>query len=155
MQKCSDSSFCRRLRGKAGDVYALQSDSLRVEGARLVGKVVNEASKAQFDLTLTSYGDTVRLLMDEAAPNNRYQVSAARGHVAGLRMQALACAVLCTTYMQDSIHCTGDIGARGPAPGPQRAIPREPESLQPRSNQRQLACARRCWHQNECCYHGR
>ena len=74
-QKCSDSSFCRRLRGKAGDVYALQSDSLRVEGAKLVGKVVNEANQAQFDLTLTSYGDTVRLLVDEAAPNHRYQVT--------------------------------------------------------------------------------
>ena len=76
-QKCSDSSFCRRLRAKGGDVYAVQSDSLRVEGARLVGRVVNEASKAQFDLTLTSFGDTLRLLIDEAAPNNRYQVRAA------------------------------------------------------------------------------
>ena len=60
-------------------MYALQSDSLRVEGARLTGRIVNEANKAQFDLTLTSYGDTVRLLMDEAAPNNRYQVRCCGG----------------------------------------------------------------------------
>ncbi len=78
MQSCSDSSFCRRLRGKAGDVYALQSDSLRIEGAKLVGKVVNEANRVQFDLTLTSYGDTVRLLIDETAPNTRYQVKRRR-----------------------------------------------------------------------------
>jgi hypothetical protein len=66
------------LRGKAGDVYALQSDSLRIEGAKLVGKVVNEANRVQFDLTLTSYGDTVRLLIDETAPNTRYQVKRRR-----------------------------------------------------------------------------
>jgi hypothetical protein len=35
---------------------------------------LNEASNAEFDLTLTSYGNSVRLFIDEAAPNNRYQV---------------------------------------------------------------------------------
>ena len=79
MQKCADSAFCRRLRGKAGDVYALQAGTLQVEGAKLTARVVNEANQAEFDLTLTSYGNSVRLFIDEAAPNNRYQVQGSPG----------------------------------------------------------------------------
>lgn len=74
MQKCADSAFCQRLRGKAGNVHALQLYTLQVEGAKLKARVLNEATKAEFDLTLTSYGDSVRLIIDEIAPNNRYQV---------------------------------------------------------------------------------
>ena len=74
LQRCADSAFCQRLRGKAGDVYAVQPATLHVEGASLTARVLNEANKAEFDLRLTSYGSSVRLLIDEAPPNNRYQV---------------------------------------------------------------------------------
>lgn len=73
-QKCADSAFCQRLRGKVGDVYALQPGTLRVEGAKLTARALNVANKTEFDLVLTSYGNSVRLFIDEAAPNNRYQV---------------------------------------------------------------------------------
>ena len=73
-QKCSDSAFCMRLRGKRGDVYAVNGDSLAIDGSKLTARLVNEASKAEFDLTLTAYRGVVRLHIDEDPGMKRFQV---------------------------------------------------------------------------------
>lgn len=74
LQKCNDAAFCKRLRGQKGDTYAVQTESLAVDGSKLTASVENEANGAEFQLTLTAYNGIVRLHIDEDASKGRFEV---------------------------------------------------------------------------------
>jgi hypothetical protein len=73
-QKCNDAAFCKRLRGQKGDVYAVQTDSIAVQGSKLTATVRNEANSAEFQLNLTAYDGIVRVTVDEDASKGRFKV---------------------------------------------------------------------------------
>ncbi len=74
VQKCADSGFCQRLRGKQGDTYAVDPKSIALHGAVATAKVQHEENGALFDLQLTNYDGILRLHIDEAASKHRFQV---------------------------------------------------------------------------------
>jgi hypothetical protein len=85
LQKCKDASFCDRNRGKAGRKFTVDPASVAASGAALSAALISDAPPApgggggaaagppRFNLTLLSYGGTVRLLVDEPGAG-RYQV---------------------------------------------------------------------------------
>ena len=73
-QKCSDSAFCKNLRGKAGDSYELSPKTVNVKGSSLKATLVNTAAQKELDLTLTAYEGLVRVTIDES-DKNRFKVS--------------------------------------------------------------------------------
>eukprot|EP00208_Stichococcus_sp_RCC1054_P007303 CAMPEP_0206145352 /NCGR_PEP_ID=MMETSP1473-20131121/27104_1 /ASSEMBLY_ACC=CAM_ASM_001109 /TAXON_ID=1461547 /ORGANISM="Stichococcus sp, Strain RCC1054" /LENGTH=887 /DNA_ID=CAMNT_0053541521 /DNA_START=68 /DNA_END=2731 /DNA_ORIENTATION=- len=73
-KKCTDSAFCKRLRGQKGEVYEVQPSSVKIDGSQLTASLVNEANQATFQLALTAYKGTVRLNVNEAPDKNRFQV---------------------------------------------------------------------------------
>lgn len=74
MQKCADSGFCERLRGKQGDVYSVDAKSVGINGAVVTAKVQHDASGTAYDLQLTNYNGILRMHIDEAASKHRFQV---------------------------------------------------------------------------------
>ena len=74
MQKCADSGFCERLRGKQGDVYSVDAKSVAINGAVVTAKVQHDASGAAYDLQLTNHNGILRMHIDEAASKHRFQV---------------------------------------------------------------------------------
>lgn len=75
LQNCQDSAFCTRLRGNTSEAFSILPESVAVEGARLTATVVSaDDANATFRLVLTSYGDTLRLFIDEPAEKGRFQV---------------------------------------------------------------------------------
>ncbi|KAL4422944.1 hypothetical protein ABPG75_009141 [Micractinium tetrahymenae] len=74
-KNCQDSAFCTRLRGNTSEAFSILPDSVAVEGARVTATVVNaDNANATFRLVLTSYGNTLRLFIDEPAEKGRFQV---------------------------------------------------------------------------------
>ena len=76
-QLCKDSAFCTRLRGNSTDAFAVDPSSVRVVGGRVHATITNRLEPgAAFELVLTTYGDTLRLHINEAgAPGEqRFQV---------------------------------------------------------------------------------
>ncbi len=74
-QKCADAAFCTRLRGNTSEAFAIVSESVAVEGARVTATVKNtEDANGTFSLVLTGYGDTLRLFVDESPNKGRFQV---------------------------------------------------------------------------------
>ncbi|KIY98585.1 hypothetical protein MNEG_9375 [Monoraphidium neglectum] len=83
-KKCKDASFCDRNRGKAGRKFTVDPASVAASGAALSAALISDAPPApgggggaaagppRFNLTLLSYGGTVRLLVDEPGAG-RYQ----------------------------------------------------------------------------------
>lgn len=75
LQNCQDSAFCTRLRGNTNEAFYILPDSVAVEGARLTATVVNaDSANATFRLAFTSYGNTLRLFIDEPAEKGRFRV---------------------------------------------------------------------------------
>jgi len=74
-QKCQDAAFCTRLRGNTSEDFVIVPESVAVDGARVTATVSNKANpNGTFYLTLTAYGDTLRLFIDEAPEKGRFQV---------------------------------------------------------------------------------
>ncbi len=60
----------------SGTKYTVDRASLKLDGAVLSATLTNAAAvpPATFELKLISYGGTLRVHVDESAPNGRYQV---------------------------------------------------------------------------------
>ena len=74
LQKCADSGFCERLRGKQGDSYSVDPKSIKIDGAVATARVQHDASGTAYDLQLTNYNGILRMHIDEAASKHRFQV---------------------------------------------------------------------------------
>ena len=55
-------------------MFAVQTDSLVVQGSKLTATVRNEANRAEFQLNLTAYNGIVRVTIDEDASKGRFKV---------------------------------------------------------------------------------
>jgi mannosyl-oligosaccharide alpha-1,3-glucosidase len=71
-KKCSDSSFCVRLRGVQQPTYSVQPDSIQVSHDQLHATLVN-TDKKKFALNLSAYEGVLRLHVSEPE-NARYEV---------------------------------------------------------------------------------
>jgi alpha 1,3-glucosidase len=71
-KKCSDSSFCVRLRGVQQPTYAIQPESIQVSPDKLEATLVS-TDKKQFSLNLSAYEGALRLHVTEPG-NERYEV---------------------------------------------------------------------------------
>jgi len=76
-KKCDDANFCKRNRGRAGDVYALQPETAKLQGSVLSATVLNEETEppVQFKLQVTFYNSFLRVHLNEMPDKGRYQVS--------------------------------------------------------------------------------
>ncbi len=70
-QKCDSSAFCKRTRGQTGPKYTIDPKSLSVKGATVTATLSDTVFGATLNLTLHSYGGTVRLVVDELPSKGR------------------------------------------------------------------------------------
>lgn len=77
-KKCDTANFCQRNRGVSGKNYMVEPGSVRTQGPSLHAILVNSDGGAQFNLTILSYGGTVRVVVDElhnpASSKPRHQI---------------------------------------------------------------------------------
>ena len=73
MQKCTDSSFCNRLRGVKGPALEVLQKSIDTAGLTATAKLHDSRTESQLDLALTAYEGVVRLRITEAA-KQRFEV---------------------------------------------------------------------------------
>lgn len=62
------------MRGNKGDGYELQAGSVNVKGSELTAKVKNSLRAGVLELKLTAYDGFIRLFIDEATEERRFQV---------------------------------------------------------------------------------
>lgn len=74
MQKCTDAAFCNRLLGTVDEGYQIDPQSVKIAGASLSAKLVNEQKGSEFRLALTAYDGFVRLYVNEDESKNRFEV---------------------------------------------------------------------------------
>ena len=76
LQDCKDAAFCSRLRGNTSSDFVVDPSSIEVGEALISAQIVNkEDSNGIFWLTLRSYGNIVRMHIDEPTANPpRYEV---------------------------------------------------------------------------------
>ena len=75
LQKCKDSAFCQRLRGNKGELYEVDSTSVKILGSDLTATVSAKGAEKALDLKLTQYQGFLRLHITEAE-HARAEVSA-------------------------------------------------------------------------------
>ena len=66
LQKCKDSAFCQRLRGKVEGQYEVVSSSVKVSDATLTANIKSSQSEKFLALRLTQYDGVLRLHITEA-----------------------------------------------------------------------------------------
>ena len=75
MQKCTDAAFCNRLLGTKDEGYIVDPASVSVTGAKLSAKVLNKNNPdVSLTLTLTAYGNFLRMHVNEDASKGRFEV---------------------------------------------------------------------------------
>jgi alpha 1,3-glucosidase len=76
LQNCNDAAFCTRLRGNTSASFGIDPKTIKVEGSSITAKILNsQEPKGVFDLVVTSYGNIIRMHINEpAAKPARYEV---------------------------------------------------------------------------------
>ena len=75
LQKCADAAFCNRLMGSVDEEYIIDPASVKIAGSKLLCRLQHGGNPdVDLRLTLTSYGNTVRLHINEDASKGRFEV---------------------------------------------------------------------------------